>query len=220
VSDDTGNTATVVGEASSVSELDATANQVVLGAIKITSGLVKASQEILQDSSFDVESWLAGLFGERFGRGLEGYFTNGIGGGTQPTGILPAIESSGFPVVIAAGSSVNDGVGSASNTIGSQDLVSLEHAVDPSYRRGARYMLHDLTLASLQKLLDKYGRPLWTPSMSVGVPATLNGYPYVVNQSMPSIGAADNTMVFGDFSKFKSERSRPWPSSDSTSCTP
>ena len=202
VSDDTGNVATIVGEASSVSELDATANQITLGAYKITSGLVKASQEILTDSSFDVESWLAGLFGERFGRGLEGFFTNGTGS-SQPTGILPAIESSGFPVVIAAGSSNNDGIGSGSNTIGSQDLVSLEHAVDPSYRRGARYMLHDLTLASLQKLLDKFGRPLWTPSVAVGVPATLNGYPYVVNQSMPAIGAADNTMVFGDFSKFK-----------------
>jgi HK97 family phage major capsid protein len=202
VSDDTGNAATIVGEASSVSELDATANQVVLGAYKLTSGLVKASQEILQDSSFNVEDWLAKLFGERFGRGLEGFFTTGTGS-SQPTGILTAIEGTGFPVVIAAGSSVNDGIGSASNTIGSQDLVSLEHAVDPSYRRGARYMLHDLTLASLQKLLDKYGRPLWTPSMAVGMPATLNGYQYIVNQSMPAIGAADNTMVFGDFSKFK-----------------
>lgn len=96
VSDDTGNVATIVGEASSVSELDATANQITLGAYKITSGLVKASLELLQDSAFDVEDWLAGLFGERFGRGLEAYFTTGSGS-SQPTGILNAIESTGWP---------------------------------------------------------------------------------------------------------------------------
>ncbi len=67
-------------------------------------------------------------------------------------------------------------------------------------------MLHDLTLASLQKLLDKYGRPLWTPGVANNAPDMINGYPYVINQSMTAIGSGvsggDITMIFGDFSKY------------------
>lgn len=201
-SNDTNQVATIVGEAASVPEQDLTAGQVVLTAYKLSSGIVKASIELLQDSAFNVEDWLAQRFGERYGRGLEGYFTTGTGQG-QPTGILTAVEASGVSPVIATGSSSNDGVGAATNSIGSQDLVNLEHGVDPSYRRGARYMLNDNTLGLLQKLLDKFGRPLWTPGVAVNVPATINGYPYVINQSLSNATAAANPILFGDFSKFK-----------------
>lgn len=204
-SNDTAQSATIVGEAAPVSEVDVTASQVNFAAYKFTSGLVKASLELLQDSSFDIEAWLSQRFGERFGRGMESYLTTG-NGSNQPTGLLTAIEASGVSQIVSVGSSANDGVGAKNNTIGSIDLVNLEHGVDPSYRRGAKYMLHDLTLASLQQLLDKYGRPLWTPGVASNVPDTLNGYPYVINQSMPAIGSGvsggDITMIFGDFKKY------------------
>ena len=204
-SNDTAQVATIVGEAQPVAEEDITASQVVFGAYKLSSGLVKVSIELLQDSAFDIDQWLGKRFGERLGRGLEAYFTTG-NGSSQPTGLLTAIEASGVNQVVSVGSSANDGVGAKNNTIGSIDLVNLEHGVDPSYRQNARYMLHDLTLASLQSLLDKYGHPLWTPGMANNAPDMLNGYPYVINQSMPAIGSGvsggDITMIFGDFSKY------------------
>ncbi len=185
VSNDTTQSATIVGEAANVGEDDITANHIVLGAYKLTSGLIKASVELLQDSAFDIDTWLADQFGIRYGRGLENYLTNGSGS-SQPTGILTAIEQCGVAPVISVGSGANDGVGTSSNSIGSQDFVNLEHGVDPSYRRNARYMLHDLTLAKVQNLLDKYGRPLWTPGMANNAPDMINGYKYTVNQSFPS----------------------------------
>jgi HK97 family phage major capsid protein len=204
-SNDTNQVATIVGEAAPVNEEDITASQVDFASYKFSSGVVKASVELLQDSGIDIESWLSQRFGIRFGRGIEQYLTTGNGSG-QPTGLLTAIEASGVSQIVSVGSSANDGVGAKNNTIGSIDLVNLEHGVDPSYRRGARYMLHDLTLASLQSLLDKYGRPLWTPGLAENVPDKINGYPYVINQSMPAIGSGvsggDITMIFGDFSKY------------------
>jgi HK97 family phage major capsid protein len=201
-SNDTAAVATIVGEGSVVTEADVTAAQINLGAYKFSSGLVQVSIETMQDSAFDLEAWLGQRFGERFGRAIEAYLTTGTGSG-QPTGILTAIEACGVAPIIAAGSSLNDGSSATGATsIGSQDIVNLEHGVDPTYRRNARYMMHDITLGSLQKLLDKYGRPLWTPSMSQGAPNLLNGYPVVVNQSMPQVAAGQNTVVFGDFSKF------------------
>jgi len=201
---DTNQVATIVGEAASVSEEDVTASQINIASYKFSSGLIKVSNELLQDSAFDLEAWLAQKFGERYGRAYENYLTNGTGS-SQPTGILTAVAASGATAVVAAGSNANDGSGSTGvNSIGYDDLVNLEHSVDPSYRNGARFMLHDLTLSKLQQLLDKFGRPLWVPGMAVNAPDTLLGYNYVINQAMPQIGSVSEatTVVFGQFSKF------------------
>lgn len=199
---DTSNVATIVGEAGTVNEEDVTASQVTFAAYKLTSGLVKLSMELLQDSAFDLEAWLSRKFGERYGRGLENYFTNGTGS-SQPTGVLTAILASGSTPVVAQGSSESTGgAQTGANSIGYSDLVNLEHSVDPTYRRGAKYMFHDQTLSAIKRIIDKYGRPLWAPGISVGEPDTINGYSYVINQSMPQIGSETNTVIFGDFSKF------------------
>jgi len=203
-SNDTAQAATIVGEAGTVNEQDVTASQINFGAYKFTSGLVKASLELLQDSAFDIEAWLSQRFGERFGRGMESYLTIGTGS-SQPTGLLTAIAASGATSIIAAGSSESTGgAQTGANSIGYSDLVNLEHSVDPSYRRGAKYMFHDQTLSSLKRILDKFGRPLWVPGMATNAPDTINGFPYVINQSMPQIGSVSEavTVIFGDFKKF------------------
>src|SRR4029077_668673 len=202
VSDDTSNSAVVVDEANTINESDVTANHVKLASYKLSSGVVKASIELLQDSAIDIEGWLAEPFGIRYGRGLEGYLTNGTGSG-QPTGLLTAIAASGATPVTAAGSSANSGgTETGANSIGYADLIDLEHSVDPSYRRNAKYMFHDKTLGQLKKILDKFGRPLWVAGIGVGEPDTLNGFPYVINQSMPQVAPSNTTVVFGDFKQY------------------
>jgi len=202
VSDDTSNSAVVVDEANTINESDVTANHVKLASYKLSSGVVKASIELLQDSAIDIEGWLAERFGIRYGRGLEGYLTNGTGSG-QPTGLLTAIAASGATPVTAAGSSANSGgTETGANSIGYADLIDLEHSVDPSYRRNAKYMFHDKTLGQLKKILDKFGRPLWVAGIGVGEPDTLNGFPYVINQSMPQVAPSNTTVVFGDFKQY------------------
>jgi HK97 family phage major capsid protein len=128
--------------------------------------------------------------------------TNGTGS-SQPTGLLTDITNAGVTPVVASGSSESTGGSQTGvNSIGYSDLVNLEHSVDPSYRRRAKYMFHDLTLASIKKIIDKFGRPLWAPGISVNEPDTINGYPYVINQSIPQIAASATTVVFGDLKKF------------------
>ncbi|VVB52209.1 Phage capsid family protein [uncultured archaeon] len=205
-SNDTTQAATIVGEGSPVSEQDVTAGQINFGAYKFTSGLVKASLELIQDSAFDLEAWLIARFAERWGRGLENYLTNGTGS-SQPTGLLTAIAASGAVPVVAAGSASNSGGSeTGANSIGYSDLVNLEHSVDPSYRRGAKYMFHDQTLASIKRILDKFGRPLWVPGVAANAPDTVLGYQYVINQSMPQIAASNTTVAFGDMKKYIARR--------------
>ena len=202
-SNDTTQKAVLVAENVQVAEQDATAGNIQFGAWKYTSGLVRVSFELLQDSAFDLEKWLAGLFGIRWGRGMEDVLTNGSGV-SRPNGLLTAIAASGATAVIAVGAGESSGSAAqtGANSIGNSDLVDLEHSVDPTYRRNARYMFHDKTLASLKKVLDKFGRPLWAPSIREGDPDRINGYPYVINQAMPQIAASNTTVAFGAMDKF------------------
>ena len=130
-------------------------------------------------------------FRRALGAYLEHLYDHRHGGGVQPNGILSAATNSN---ITFAGAGANDGV-SGTNTIGTDDLTSLEHSVDIAYRRGARYMMHDTTLEVLKKQKDKYGRPLWKTEVAVGAPDTINGYQYAVNNHMPQIPTGPNSPV-------------------------
>jgi HK97 family phage major capsid protein len=200
---DTGNVGALLAEGAGAGQQDLAFGSVSFQSYKFTSKVIKVSAELLQDSAFNLYDFIAKAFGNRLGRVYESYFTTGSGV-AQPTGILTAIAASGAVPVSANGSNANDGLSGSTgaNSIGSQDLVNLEHSVDPSYRRGAKYMFSDKTLGTLKGLLDKYGRPLWTPSVAAGEPDKINGYAYVINQSIPNIAPSAVTVAFGDWSKF------------------
>lgn len=194
------------GSAPSANPGNVTLGQINFGAWKGTTGLIRVSLELLQDSAFNFEAFLTSKFAERLGRGYEWYLTNGTGV-SQPKGILASISASGAVPVVAKGSSATDGTSNTgTNSIGYQDLVNLQHSVDPTYRRGAKYMFHDQTLAFLKNLVDKFGRPLWVPSVRDGEPDRVCGYEYVINQAFPQIAPSANTVAFGAFKKFKARR--------------
>jgi len=192
-----------VGTPPSMDAGDVLLNNVQFQAFKGSTGLIRVSLELIQDSAFDLEPFLVERFAERLGRGYEAYLTNG-NGVNQPTGLLPAIINSGAVPVTAAGSKANDGVSTNTgvNSIGYPDLVNLIHSVDPTYRRNAKFMFHDLTLAHLKTRVDLFGRPLWVPSVREGEPDRLCGYQYAINQSMPQIAPSNTVVAFGAWSKF------------------
>jgi HK97 family phage major capsid protein len=204
---DTGNEAATLAENTQAQEVAITLGQQTFGAYKYTSNIVKVSLELLQDSAFDLDSYLTDLFGQRFGRGYEAAFTTGAGpnGSPQgPTGILTALNALDLPEIVAAGANANSGNAgdTGANSIGTQDLVNLEHSVDPTYRRSGRWMFHDTTLRTIKNLLDKFGRPIWLPGLAVNAPDTILGYPYTINQSMPQIAPNAPTVLFGNLQKF------------------
>lgn len=211
----------LIGEGQQVTEKDVLIGQVLFGAYKFSSKMVKLSIELMQDSAFDMESYLKKKLAIRIGRAYNTYFTTGTGT-NQPNGIVTAtVAACGTPSttpwtganngygipLIASGAATNDGGAETGGTsIGSQDIDNLEHTVDPLYRRGAAYMFHDQTLRRIKVLLDKYGRPLWKQGVASGDPDQLNGYPYYINNDMTPVpavaGAGNNTVLFGQLDKY------------------
>jgi HK97 family phage major capsid protein len=204
-----------VAEGQQVTDQDVNIGQLMLGAYKYSSRMVKVSIELLQDSAFDLESFLIQAFAKRIGRILNSDFTTGLGTASmQPMGLLSATAANGN-IVSAIGSSGNDGTSASTNTIGSDDLVNLEHSVDVLYRPGASYMAHDSTWKAVRKVKDKFGRPLWEKSLVAGQPDTINGYPMLTNNSMPTLQVNTsspqvtvNSVIFGDMKRYLVRRVR------------
>jgi HK97 family phage major capsid protein len=197
-----------IGEGQQVTTADVGLGQIMFGSFKYSSKMVKVSLELLQDSAFDFESYLAKKFAQRLGRILVSDFTSGLGSASsQPMGIITSTVNNGT-LITAIGSSPNDGIGAA-NGLGSDDFINLEHSVDPLYRPGGSFMAHDSTWKAVRKIKDKYGRPLWQPSLVAGEPGTIGGYKMLVNNSMDTLQVTPsspvvtrNVLLFGDLRNY------------------
>ncbi len=193
--DDTNNVGRLLAENTQVTATDITFGTKQLDAYKYSSDLILVSAELLQDSALDTEAIVRNAMAERIGRILNQHMTTGTGS-SQPNGVVTAATAG----VTAA----------ANNAITGDELIDLEHSVDPAYRRAAnvKWMFNDTTLKVIRKLKDGDGNYLWQMGdVRVGAPATLLGHPYEINQDMASIGDAspdgDNRVIlFGDFSKY------------------
>jgi|SRR5215472_5306651 len=195
---DTTNTGELVGEGLQVTNADVSIGHIIFNAFKFSTKMIKVSLELLQDSAFDMESYLKDKFAIRLGRILNTKFTIGAGT-TEPMGVLTAATAG----PVALGSSANTGGTETGGTsIGYIDLVELEHSVDPLYRRGAKFMFHDNTLRKIKELLDKYGHPIWVPGVATNAPDTILGYQYSINNDMPTIALNAKTVIFGPLDKY------------------
>ncbi len=184
--DDTANTGAILAENAQITSLDVALGTKSLGAYMYTSRLVLVSLQLLQDSAFDLDTWLPRKLGERLGRAEAAHFISGTGTG-QPEGAATNATAS-VPGAVGFG-------------ITYDNLIDLEHSVDPAYRaRGnARFLFNDATLAVIRKVKDADNRPIWLPVPVPGMPATINGVPYTIDQGMASPGANAKSILFGDF---------------------
>ncbi len=197
---DTANVGAIVGQNTLVAETGETFGQVNFGSYIFSSQAVPIPLALIEDSAFDIDAMLTRLLGTRLARIWNTKMTVGVGT-TEPYGIVTA--------VVASGNTVQGAVGETTSII-YNDLVNLEHAVDPAYRNGAKYMFHDTTLKVLKQLKDASNRPLWQPGLTAGfatgAPSTILNHEFVINNDMPVMAASAASVLFGDMSKYMTRR--------------
>ncbi|WP_270422735.1 phage major capsid protein [Citrobacter portucalensis] len=191
-SDGTAEEGELLAENSAASEGDVTFGTAILGAKKLSSKIIRVSNELLQDSGVDIEAYLAGRIAQRIGRGEAKYLVQGTGAGTplQPKGLAASVTGT----VSAA----------AAATFTWQEMNSLKHAIDPAYRGGPkfRWAFNDGTLQVIEEMVDDQKRPLWLPDVVGGSPATVLGIPYVIDQAIDAAAANKKFIFLGDFNRF------------------
>ena len=175
-------------ENGSYTESNPTFDQKELDAYKLTD-LIRVSDELLQDSMFDIESYLSGEFARAFGVREEEAFC--VGNGTKkPTGLFTA--NGGQVGVTAAGAAA----------ITADELISLVYSLKAPYRKNAKFLLNDATVSHIRKLKDGNGVYLWQPSLVAGAPDKLLGYDLYTSAYVPTLAASALTVAFGDFSYY------------------
>ena len=168
-------------------ESNPTFEQKAIDAFKLTD-LVKVSTELLQDSYFDLESYIAAEFARAFGAAEEEAFCVGTGTG-RPTGIFTA-----------SGGTV--GVNTSGTSITVDNLIDLIYALKSPYRRNAKFLMKDITVSALRKLKDNNGAYLWQPSVQAGQPDKLLGYDLYTSPYVPGVETGALPIAFGDFSHY------------------
>lgn len=173
-------------EESALQESDDTFTQVSLSAYKLGT-MLKVSDELLHDSYFDLDAYVAGEFARRIGAAEEESFLvgNGI---SNPTGLL---NSTG---------GASTGVTAASSTaITIDEVIDLYHSLKTAYRKNATFVVNDAIIKTIRKLKDGQGQYLWQPSVTAGTPDTILNRPVLTSQYMPTAGVGEKTILFGDF---------------------
>ena len=175
-------------ENAAYTESNPTFAQKTIDAFKLTD-LAKVSVELLQDSMFDLESYIATEFARAFGAAEEEAFCVGTGSG-QPTGIFTA---NGGTVGVTAGSPT---------AVTVDNLIDLVYSLQSAYRKNAAFFMRDVTVSALRKLKDSNGAYLWQPSVQAGQPDRLLGYPLYTSPYVPAVAASTLPIAFGDFKNY------------------
>ena len=185
---DTSAKATIVSEYDQTTRRAPSFGSVTLKAYTYRTPIVPVSQELLQDSAFNLDSLLSGLLAESFSRGINEDLTTGSGTG-KPKGVVTA--------------AVDCGATPAATSIKLDDLIDLIKSVNSAYARRGKFMFNRNTLWELAKIKDQNGHYIWHESARDGSPATLFGKEYILNDDVADIGAGNASVLFGDFSKYK-----------------
>lgn len=163
------------------------------------SAMPKASQRLLDDAAFDVETWLAGRIAEKFARAEAMAFIGGDGV-NKPRGILTHAKApNGTATNVQIGTIPSGGNGDFAATNPANALIDLVYALGAQYRANASFVMNSKTAAAVRKMRDADGRFLWADSLAMGQPAQLLGYPVLVCEDMPDIAQGSHSIAFGDF---------------------
>lgn len=155
----------------------------------LSTGVVKYSVQLLDDSGFDLGELLKRLFSTRIGRGTEKLLTRGTdsaGTATPNNPGLISIASTGTTTAsLAAG-------------IGWDEIINLFEALDPAFLPRAVFQMTSNTRNALLKTLDSTGRSLLVPAPTADGVDMLLGKPVIVNQALDQLGTASGCpVIFG-----------------------
>ena len=190
-----------VEEGNAIAESDMTFSVQTLSAYKLAS-LIRVSNELLNDSAFDIGAHIAERFGVRFGNAEENAFINGKGVSadptttpSEPTGILTTLTTPSVKTANAV-------------SISFDDVFKLYYALKAPYRAKANFLCNEATLLQLMLLKDKNDNYLWKPGLDIGKPDTILGHAIYTSTYMPTFtgkattDAGKKVLLFGDFSYY------------------
>lgn len=225
--DPTAVTASVLGASNELTQLSVTQpfvfGQGMLNAWTLFVGPMLASLQLVQDSAFNVDEFVADRFGEALGREIAALAISGTGSG-QPLGIVTALNArgalsgaSGGFYQLTAGTTVKTFAATnptelSGNLLSPTSLLGIVQGVDPAYYPGCKWYFNATQAWNLRSVVDGNGRPLInfmngfdadtvrSPNYNSNAPVgDLFGFPVVIDNNIPNLTASTTGgPVFGN----------------------
>jgi HK97 family phage major capsid protein len=161
----------------------------------------KATQKLLDDASVDIEAWLSGKVGERFGRLEAAAFVVGDGAG-KPRGFTAydtAADDGSGVTWGKIGHVVSGANGDFAASNHADKLVDLVGLLKDGYLPNARWVTRRKVITKIRKFKDGQGQYLWQPGLVAGQPEQILGYPVTRAEDMPDLATGSLSLAFGDF---------------------
>lgn len=159
----------------------------------------QATQQMIDDASFNVEQFVTEEVGEKFADQLGSALISGDGT-DKPKGILSYTNTAEADKIRAFGTLQHVETETLA-LISFDDVKALRSSLNAKYRPGAAFVMNDTTALLLSLIKDNNGRYMWQDAVSTGEPATLLGYPVEIDENMPDVAAGAIPVAFGNFQR-------------------
>lgn len=181
-------TAAIVAEEGTFGGSDSTFGVTTLGAYKY-GFLSTASIELLQDSAFNIEAYIASVGAEALSHAMNTHFITGTGTG-QPQGVSTSAVTTGDTLT-------------TKGVLTADELIDFAYSLQRQYRPAASWLVSDAFVLAARKLKDSNNQYLWQPGLTASQPDILVGSPVFTDAAMPALAATvDITQaVYGDLKR-------------------
>ena len=198
-----GTTASWVGETETRSETNTSQiSELEFPAIDLYAS-PKASQQMLEDASIDIEAWVSEEVGIAFAEKESAAFITGTGA-KQPTGLLayPVVANASWvhgSIGYVASGAAGDFVADAS--FPADKLIDMTYAIKAGFRANAAWLTNRAVVGKMRKFKDTTGQYIWQPPVQAGQPGVFLNYPVYEDEYMPALAANSLSLAFGDFNR-------------------
>lgn len=153
----------------------------------------QATQKLVDDSSIDIEQWIARKVADKMARLEATSFISGDGT-TMPKGILTYTAGTSWGQIqqVPSGTSA---------VVTADSLVNLYFNLKDEYARNATFLMHRNTAQVVRLLKDTTNQYVWQPGLAAGTPNTLLGVPVALASDMPVPAAAALSIAVADFKR-------------------
>lgn len=159
-----------------------------------------ATQKMLDDSGFNLESWIVEKIGTAFGRKEANGFVVGDGA-AKPKGFLAYDEWATPGVYERFKIETRESTGTANYLDNPDDLIQLQTDLLEAYQANAKWGMQRKTFAAVMVLKDAVdGQYLLDPMLlKKGAELTLLGAPVVFMADMPAVAGNAKAVIYADF---------------------
>lgn len=164
----------------------------------------KTTQQLLDDSSVDIEAWLSGKVAAKFGRFENSEFVAGAQGKIKGFTSYTTAADDGSGVDWGTLGHVVSGVNGGFATDANKPVDTLHDlmgTLKTEYMSDAAWFTSRSVVTKMRKFKDTTNQYLWQPSLIPGQPETFMGHAIARMEDMPALATGSLSLAFGDMKR-------------------